>query len=704
MDNAEKKRVELHAHTKMSMDGLADTVQLIDAAARFGHPAIAITDHGVVQAFPDAYMAAQKAKKNGNDIKLIYGVEAYLANDFAYEGPDAKTDEFVVVDVETTGLSPMHDELIEIGAVRVQNGEITDSFETFVKPKHPIPSEIVKLTGIDATMVRDAPLAEDALRALNEFIGKAPICAHNARFDISFLRNNGHKYGLEFENGVLDSLTLSRMLLPQISRHNLAALAKHFDVSLQKHHRAYEDAQATAHIVLALLNMTKAERMQQLNGIGKTKALPNYHVIVLVRNKQGLNALYRLVSASHLEHYYRRPVIPKSLLTKNREHLLIGSACEQGEVFRAVLSGEDELYLKSLAEFYDYLEIQPIENNRFLISDQRDGKYIENDEDLWRLNERVLTLGKQVGKSVVATGDLHFIDPEDECYRRILMAGQGFESMDAQPPLFFHTTDEMLAAFSRLGEDVAHQIVVEAPIRIANMIEDTFAPFPAGTCLPHEEGGGDLVMDIAKRGTMDLYGDPLPPQIARRLDKELSSIIKHGFEVLYLSAHRLVKKSMGDGYSVGSRGSVGSSLVALVMGISEINPLPPHYRCPHCHHVDFDVVDTGAKCGPDLPHRDCPVCGTQLIRDGFDIPFEVFLGFDGDKVPDIDLNFSGEYQERAFAYVEEMFGSQNVFRAGTVVGIKEKSAYGYVLKYLEEKQQSASRAQIDYFCTGDRGR
>ncbi len=703
LDAANDKRVELHAHTKMSPDGLADVGELVKTAARFGHPAIAITDHGVVQAFPDAYMASLEAKKKGHDIKLIYGVEAYLANDFCFEGNDAPLDEFIVLDIETTGLDPKCDVLIEIGAVLVRHGEVAATYQSFVDPQRPIPSEIVKLTGIDNTMVRDAPNAEQALRKLFDFIGERPVCAHNARFDVSFLRNIGQAYGMDFKNGVLDSLTLSRMLLPQLQRHTLASLVKHFNVILQSHHRANDDARATACIVLALLRMTDASSFMQLNGIGSTRALPNYHVVLLVKNKQGLKALYNLITASHLKHYFRRPVMPKSLIDKNRDNLVIGSGCEQGEVFRALLGGEDDAHIRHLASFYDYLEIQPIANNAFLLSDQREGMRIRSEEDLKQLNAHVLSLGKSIGKPVVATGDVHFLDPEDECFRRILLSGQGFNGVDAQPPLYLHTTDEMLNAFSDLSEEDAKEVVIKAPQRIAMLIEKNLAPFPDETYLPHEENGEQHVREIAISGAQALYGNPLPPMIEARIEKELHSIIKHGFEVLYLSAHRLVKKSMEDGYTVGSRGSVGSSFAALAMGISEINPLPAHYRCLNCFYLNFDIADTGAKCGPDLPDRLCPDCGNMLVKDGYDIPFEVFLGFDGDKVPDIDLNFSGEYQERAFEYVEKMFGSENVFRAGTVVGIKDKSAYGYVLKYMEETKQTISRAQTDYFAQGIAG-
>lgn len=707
-DGAKTKRVELHAHTKMSQDGLCDAAQLVTQAARFGHAAIAITDHSVVQAFPDAYMAAASLKKEGIPIKLIYGIEAYLANDCPYEGSDAPLGEFVVVDVETTGLDPVCDELIEIGAVRIKDGKISDSFQTFVKPSQPIPPEIVSLTGIDDAMVECAPKAKEALGLLSAFIGSGPIAAHNAAFDVSFLRNAAKPFGLRFDCGVLDSLTLSRMLLPNLQRHTLAALAKHFAVTLDGHHRANQDAEATALILLKLFGLCSANSycgansFCALNGIGGTKALPNHHAIVLARDRQGLHDLYTLVTASHLKYFYRRPVMPKSLLAANRNHLLLGSACEQGEVFRALLAGYDDAYVKSLCAFYDYLEIQPVANNRYLIDDTRDGRRIKGDEDLIAINRRILAFGRETDKPVVATGDVHFLYPEDECFRRILMAGQGYEG-EAQPPLFLHTTSEMLEAFDHLGTEDALEVVIDAPNRIADRISESFAPFPDETFVPHEQGGEALVREIATNGAKRLYGDPLPVHIENRLEKELGSIIRHGFEVLYLAAHRLVSNSMQSGYTVGSRGSVGSSFAALSMGISEVNPLAPHYHCPQCRFSDFDNANTAAKCGPDLPDKACPVCGAALCKDGFDIPFEVFLGYEGDKVPDIDLNFSGEYQERALAYVEQMFGTQNVFRAGTVVGIQEKSAFGYAKKYLEQKQQTASRAQIECWAKGIAG-
>ena len=565
-DDAQTKRIELHAHTKMSMDGVADAKQLVATAARYGHPAIAITDHGVVQAFPDAYTAAQDAKRAGMDIKLIYGVEAYLANDCPYEGPDAPADEYIVVDIETTGLNPMRDELLEIGAVRVKGRDILDSFSTFVRPQNPIPSEIVRLTGIDDSMVADAPDAQAALSKLLAFVKDAPIAAHNAWFDLSFLRNVARRHAIAFDNGVLDSLTLARLVLPQRGRHNLAALVRHFGIPLQNHHRAKEDAAATAEILIRLMQMAKPSSMCALNGVGDTRAVPHHHAILLVKNQQGLRTLYELITQSHLQHFHRRPVLPKSLLAQHREHLLVGSGCQQGEIFQSVMRGEDADHQRALAAFNDYLEIQPIENNLFLIDDAREGRNIKSEEDLWDINRRILQLGGETGLPVVATGDVHFIDPEDECYRRILLDAQGYEDAQTQPPLFLHTTKEMLLAFSTLGEEAAAEVVIHAPARIAAQIDGNVAPFPADAHLPHEQGGEQEVVRIAMEGAKAVYGPKLPDVVERRLNKELQSICKHGFEVLYLSAHRLVTRSVQGRIHRGLPGQRGELLCRVCHG------------------------------------------------------------------------------------------------------------------------------------------
>lgn len=695
-DLAEEKRVELHAHTKMSgQDGVCNAADLVLAASKMGHKAVAITDHGVVQAFPEAFGATKKAP---NEIKIIYGVEAYMANDTSYEGEDGPLEDFVVFDIETTGLDAVEDEIIEIAGTRVLNGKILEEFSTFVKPTSPIPARITELTGIHNDMVADAPDCHTALEAFARFVGQSVLVAHNARFDVSFIRNHGEKYGLNFHNGVIDSLALARMVLPELSRHSLAALTKHFDVPLEGHHRAINDVRMTVQVVnklLELVNATGVRFLHELNGLGEVKMLPNYHTILLAKNKEGLKNLYKIVTESHLHHFHRRPVIPKSFVETHREGLYIGSACEAGELFRALIGRQDEYHLEQIAKFYDYLEVQPLGNNAFLLRDERDAAWIREEEDLRELNRQIVRLGDWLDIPVVATCDSHFVEPHEEYFRRILMSVQGFADAENQAPLYYRTTEEMLEEFSYLGEEKAREIVVENPSKIADTVEGGYGPYPDDkTYVPKEEGGEELMRQIAFDGAKALYGDPLPSMIEQRLEKEVGSITKHGFAVLYLSAYRLVKKSMDDGYTVGSRGSVGSSFTALAMGISEVNPLAAHYRCPVCKRSEFDTGHPEIDCGIDLPDRMCPNCGVPYVKDGFDIPFEVFLGFNGDKVPDIDLNFSGEYQGQAFKKVEEMFGKENVYRAGTVIGIQENTAYGYIKAYLEEKGKSASRAEI----------
>lgn len=691
-------RPELHAHTKMSsLDALADTKELVETAANMGLSALAITDHGVVQAFPLAYDACLAHK----ELKLIYGVEAYLANDMAaFTGQDAPIDEVVVFDIETTGLDKEQCEIIEIGAVRWKDGKALETFEQFAKPKAKLPPEIVKLTGITDQDLADAPSEQQTLEAFARFVSDTPLVAHNATFDLSFIRNRGRAYGLLFENDIVDTLPLARMMVPDVRRHSLDAMCRHFKIEQLHHHRANDDAACTARLWEKLKELAGAKRFSELNGSMSTKALPTNHLILLVKNKKGLKNLYTLITEAHLRHFHRRPVMPKSLVMKHREGLIIGGACEQGEVFRSVLGKLDPKTQSQIADFYDYLEVQPLGNNAFLIHDDRDGFWVHDNRDLENINKRIIALAKEKGIPVVATGDVHFIKPQDEYLRRILMSGQGFTDADNQPPLYLHTTQEMLDEFSYLDEDEAMEVVVNAPNRIVESIETGFGPYPQDTAAPREENGDELICSIARKGAEDIYGSPLPEIVSARLEKELGSITKHDFSTLYLSAYRLVKQSNDDGYTVGSRGSVGSSFVAKAMGISEVNPLAPHYVCPHCKFSDFDVKELGAACGPDLPDRDCPQCGTKMAKDGYEIPFEVFLGFDGDKVPDIDLNFSGEYQPRAFAKVIEMFGQDNVFRAGTVIGVAAKSAYGYVRKYMEEKGIYIQPAQIDLLTKG----
>ncbi|MBE5780767.1 MAG: PolC-type DNA polymerase III, partial [Clostridiales bacterium] len=708
LDTAPIKRVELHAHTKMSsQDGLADAGDLIRCAAKFGHSAIAVTDHAVVQAFPDAYGALGGAnKKYGSDLKLIYGLEAYLVNDTCYMGPDAPLNELVVFDVETTGLDKKMDTLIEIGACVIKDGKITEEFNTFVDPGRPIPRSSVEITGITDEMVKGAPNTRDALVMLNDFIKNRPLCAHNASFDIAFLRNLGAEYGLTFDYGVLDTLALARMLLPNQGRYNLGALCKFFNVRLSQAHRAVHDAIATAEVMHKLIELGKeegAESLCGLNGLGATKGLPYYHIILLAQNKEGLMNLYKVVSESHLKGFYRRPLIKKSFIESHREGMLIGSACEQGEVFRAILERYDDAHVKEIASFYDYLEVQPLGNNRFLLGNKRESTWVETEEDLKAINCAIIDLAKELDKPYVATSDSHFIEPEDEYFRRILMDSQGFDDADRQPPLFFHTTDEMLDEFYYLDEETRMNAVVHNTVKIAESIEYGYGPFPDEEMFPVEEGAAELMVDVTMAGAKRVYGEELPEPVLKRLERELGSITKYGYATLYTSAYKLVKHSNDLGYTVGSRGSVGSSFVAFCMGISEVNPLSPHYRCPSCKYSDFDTAEYGIDCGVDLPHKDCPVCGKPLVRDGFEIPFEVFLGFEGDKVPDIDLNFSGENQNDAFLKVEEMFGSENVFRAGTIIAIAEKTAYGIVMKYMERHGIQASRAEVDRLSKGITG-
>lgn len=695
-------RPELHAHTKMSgLDGLADAKELVNTAAGMRLSGLAITDHGVVQAFPFAFDANMALKKSGKDLKLIYGVEAYMANDMAaFTGEDEEIGEMVVFDIETTGLDKKENEIIEVGAVRWKDGQAIETFESFAKPLAKLPPEIVKLTGITDQDLAEAPSEEETLRAFAKFVGSSPIVAHNATFDVSFIRNRGKVYGLDFPNAVVDTLPLARMMVPDVRRHTLDAMCRHFKIEQLHHHRAMDDAACTARMWERLRELAGAKRFSQLNGSASTKALPTNHLILLVKNKNGLKNLYTLVTEAHLRHFHRHPVMPKSLVMKHREGLIVGGACEQGEVFRAVLGKLDETTQRHLVDFYDYLEVQPIGNNAFLLHDDRDGFWVHSEEDLQNINRKIIALGREKGIPTVATGDVHFIKPQDEYVRRILMSGQGFTDADQQPPLYLHTTQEMLDEFAYLGEDEAMEVVVNAPNRIVDTIETGFGPYPQDTAAPREENGDELICSIARKGAEDIYGAPLPEIVEARLEKELGSITKHDFSTLYLSAYRLVKQSNDDGYTVGSRGSVGSSFVAKAMGISEVNPLAPHYVCPACKFSDFDTKDLGAACGPDLPDRNCPKCGARMIKDGYEIPFEVFLGFDGDKVPDIDLNFSGEYQPRAFAKVIEMFGKENVFRAGTVIGIADKSAYGYVRKYMEEKGGNIQPGQVDILVKG----
>ena len=707
LDTADEKRVELHLHTNMStMDALTPVGDLIDRAVKWGHPAIAVTDHGVLQSFPAAFRAAK------GKIKLIPGCEGYLiderditdrADDRPFDGP------VVVLDFESTGLNTSSARIIEIGAVKLEKGTITDQFQELVDPGEPLKPKIVEVTGITDVMLSGKPRAEEMLPKLLDFIGDCPIAAHNSAFDAALLRTELNRLGLSFENPVLDTLTYARKLYPELKSFKLKSLCKHLGVSLKNAHRAVHDATATAHCLQRMLEHT-AERypevrsLKDLNRELRGGAIgTSWHIILLAKNRQGLVNLNRLVSISHLEYFRRQPHMPREIIQKYREGLILGSACEAGELFRAVLAGESMDRLKEIADFYDYLEIQPIGNNAFLLRED----YVKTEEDLRDLNRVIVRLGEETGKPVVATGDVHFLDPKDAVGRAVIQAGMDFPDADQQPPLYFKTTDEMLREFAYLGEEKAREVVIDNPRKIADMVEpiSLFPKHPRGedTFQPFWDDAEDVIQRMSWSTAEEMYGSPLPEIVEARLKKELKSIVGYGYCTLYNIAEKLVSRSLRDGYLVGSRGSVGSSLVARMCGITEVNALPPHYRCTHCHRGFFDVDRSRYHVGVDLPDRDCPLCGNRLTKDGFDIPFEVFLGFEGDKVPDIDLNFSGEYQNRAHHYVEELFGHDHVFRAGTISGLAEKTAYGYALHYLEERHLQAGNAEkmrLASECTG----
>jgi len=702
-DLSPKKRIELHLHTTMSaQDAVSDIGTIVKRAAEWGHPAIAVTDHGVVQAFPDA---AASAKKHG--IKLLYGVEGYLADDssriYPADGAYPFDDEYVVFDIETTGLSPYNCDITEIGAVKVNRGVIGEDFLTFVRPGGPIPPGIVALTGITDEMVKDAPKPAEALAAFRNFCGDALLVAHNAPFDMGFIMQKGTEAGVYFKNKSIDTVALSKIAFPELSKYKLNIIAKHLNIHLE-HHRALSDAVCTAKVMLACFNVFKKAGISDLNDLNKyanqnsrVRNMEMHHIILLCKNKTGLKNLYRLVSDSHINHFYKKPRMLKSMIEKYREGLIIGSACEQGELYRAVLTQKDRKEILRIADFYDYFEIQPLENNLFLI----DRGEVKDEGELKEINRRIYELGLETGKPVAATGDVHFLDEDDKIFRQIIFHTLGYEETE-QAPLFLRTTDEMLEAFSYLGEDEAYDVVVKNPYVISEGIEE-IELFQNETAMPIVEGADEEVFETAYATAHEVYGDPLPEIVETRLKREMDSIISNGFGVLYWSAARLVKKSITDGYLVGSRGSVGSSLAATMTGITEVNPLPPHYICPQCRHSDFNVDARNYACGVDLPPAKCPVCGTEYRRDGYDIPFEVFLGINADKVPDIDLNFSGEYQPKAHKYAEELFGADFVFRAGTISSIKDKTAFGYVKKYMDETQTVASLAEINRLVEGISG-
>ena len=720
VDTAPEKRVELHCHTKMSdMDAVTDVTTLLKQAHDWGHPAMAITDHGVVQAFTDANHYIESLDKD-DPFKVIYGVEGYLVDDLTDVAVNEKgqplDDTYVVFDLETTGFSPIKDKIIEIGAVKVEHGEITDKFSTFVNPKVPIPFQITQLTSITDQMVIGAPDIETVLPQFLEFIGDAALVAHNASFDVSFIEQNCRYQDIQPDFTSVDTVAMARILLPTLSKYKLNVVANALHISLENHHRAVDDAGATAEIFVKFVEMLKDRGiydLAKLNQFGENNAdavrkLPSYHVIILALNEVGRVNLYTLISMSHLKYYARRPRIPKSELSKYREGLLVGSACEAGELYQAILRNAPDPEIARLVNFYDYLEIQPVGNNRFMIADDKHDM-ISSEEDLKEINRKIVKLGEQFKKPVVATCDVHFMDPQDEIYRRIIMAGNGFSDADEQAPLYLRTTEEMLEEFAYLGSEKAEEVVITNTNKIADMIEK-ISPIHPDKFPPVIENSDQDLKNICFTKAHEMYGDPLPEIVESRLDRELNSIISNGYAVMYIIAQKLVWKSNEDGYLVGSRGSVGSSLAATMSGITEVNPLPPHYLCPNpdCKYSDFDspeVKQYAGMAGCDMPDKICPKCGTRMKKEGFDIPFETFLGFKGDKEPDIDLNFSGEYQANAHRYTEVIFGKGQTFKAGTIGTLAEKTAFGYVKNYFEERGVHKRYCEINRIvqgCTGVR--
>ncbi|MCI8974682.1 MAG: PolC-type DNA polymerase III [Lachnospiraceae bacterium] len=711
MDNSARKRVELHCHTKMSdMDGVSDVKDIIKRAKKWGHRALAITDHGCVQAFPDA----NHALDHGDDFKVIYGVEGYLVDDLKEIVTGDKGQRldgtFVVFDIETTGFSPVANRIIEIGAVKVDKGQVVDRFSVFVNPEVPIPFEIEKLTGINDSMVMEAETIETILPQFLDFVGDAVLVAHNANFDVSFIKENAKRQHLPVDFTYVDTVGIARMLLTGQAKYTLDAVAKTLKISLENHHRAVDDAECTAEIFMKFIEMLAKEEvytLAEMNEMGKSsvdavRKLHSFHIIILAKNQTGRINLYKLVSESHLTYFYKRPLIPKSLIMKYREGLILGSACEAGELFRAMLDGQSDEQIAGIVSFYDYLEIQPIGNNRFMLESDRH-REINSEEDLIALNKRVVKLGEQFQKPVVATCDVHFLDPEDEVYRRIIMTGKGFKDADDQAPLYLRTTEEMLDEFSYyLGSEKAEEIVITNTNMIADMC-DRIAPVRPDKCPPVIENSDQQLTEICYRKAHEMYGDELPDIVEARLKRELNSIISNGFAVMYIIAQKLVWKSVEDGYLVGSRGSVGSSFVATMAGITEVNPLSPHYYCKNRHYSDFyseEVKKFAGMAGCDMPDKLCPVCGEKLVKDGFDIPFETFLGFKGNKEPDIDLNFSGEYQSKAHKYTEVIFGYGQTFRAGTIGTLADKTAFGYVKNYYEERGKHKRTSEINRIVEG----
>ena len=707
-DTAPEKRVELHLHTKLSsMDGFCDPGGIVKLAHRMGHPAIAITDHGVCQGYPEAMLAADDIHKKDPDFKLIYGCEAYFVDDMVpcvYGVKDQPLDgEFCVFDTETTGLDPGVEYLTEIGAVIIRNGEVVEEFDTFVKPGKPITPKITELTGITNEMVADAPGEKEALEAFLAFAGDRILVGHNVHaFDMRFLRAAAKRSGVKLEPTYIDTLTMAQTMYPGLHNYKQGTINKHLELPAYEAHRACEDSAALGRIFCVMLNdlaEKEVTKVSEINtGLGGNREVLKkkyYHLIILVKNQMGLKNLYKIVSEAHVNYFFKKPRVPRSLLNKYRDGLLLTSACEAGELYRAIVDGTSYEELKKIAAYYDILEIQPLGNNAYMV---RDGK-VDSEERIKEFNRTVIKLGEDLHKPVIATGDVHFTEPEDAAYRAVLQAGNGFKDADNQPPLFFRTTQDMLAQFYYLPKEKAYEVVVKNPRRIAAMIDNNVRAIPRGTYPPSIEGAEQQLRDATWEHAKRDYGDPLPEIVEKRLQKELDSICGHGYAVLYVIAVKLVAYSNAGGYQVGSRGSVGSSAVAHFSGISEVNSLPPHYRCPKCKHSEF-ITDGSVDDGFDLPDKNCPNCGTRMLVDGHDIPFETFLGFYGDKEPDIDLNFSGEYQSKAHKYTEVIFGEGQTFKAGTIGTLADKTAFGYVKNYYEERGVHKRNCEIDRIVLG----